>query len=190
MVLLVDFGPVDQGTGCSWWVRKSRLTREPIKQALSQRSTALAIGQGSNALLKVCLVHMTSVGRIVFDVSFMRALYQSSEIFTPSLLRTLVNTTSSTLLVSKIAGEAAEFGSHRRRSEADVVEAHVKEAIKDEEGRVRVDVRVRFRRVEPHRGGQEEDAVWGESRQLGESLGKQCDNDSHQRSAQENDITR
>ena len=37
----------------------------PMNQALSLRSITPAIGQGSNALLKGCLISMTSVGRIV-----------------------------------------------------------------------------------------------------------------------------
>ena len=43
--------------------QENGLTRVPMNQAFSQRSTALAIGQGSNAVLMVCLTLETSVGR-------------------------------------------------------------------------------------------------------------------------------
>ena len=62
----------------SWWVSAclisgpvvhggsgSGLTREPMNQAFFQRSSTPAIGQGSNALLAMCLFTKTSVGRIV-----------------------------------------------------------------------------------------------------------------------------
>ena len=45
--------------------QESGLTRVPMNQALSQRCSTPALGQGSNALLKGCLIPMTSVGRIV-----------------------------------------------------------------------------------------------------------------------------
>ena len=61
----LGLGPFDQWTGCSGWVRKSGLTHVPMNQALSQRSTTPSLGQGSSALLKGCLIPMTSVGRIV-----------------------------------------------------------------------------------------------------------------------------
>ena len=48
--LLVGSSPFDQGTSCSWWVRKGGLARVPINQAFSQRGTTLAIGQGCNGL--------------------------------------------------------------------------------------------------------------------------------------------
>ena len=62
VVLLVGFRPFDQGTRCSWWVRKSRPTRVPMDQAFSQSGTTPAIGQGSNALLKGCLIPKNSLG--------------------------------------------------------------------------------------------------------------------------------
>ena len=38
-----------------------------MNQALTKRSTTLDICQGSNALLKGCLILMTSVGQNVFN---------------------------------------------------------------------------------------------------------------------------
>ena len=64
LVLLVGFGPFDQWTGCSWWVRIIGLTRVPMNQGLSPRSTAPCRGQGSNAVMIRCLTLETSVDRI------------------------------------------------------------------------------------------------------------------------------
>ena len=61
MVVLVAFTPL---VGWSpWWA----LPVLPMNQALSQRSTPLAIGQGSYAVLLGCLIPKTSVGRIVWE---------------------------------------------------------------------------------------------------------------------------
>ena len=76
MVVLVACTPSVEWS--SWWAlarsisgrcvhggsRKRDLTRVPMNQALSQRSTTPAIGQGSNALLKARLISMTLVGQI------------------------------------------------------------------------------------------------------------------------------
>ena len=77
-------GPFVHGTSCSWRDRKSGLTRVPKNQAFSQRSTTPAIGQGSNALLKGCLIPVTSVGRIVeysFDAGCVEIQLDSLEMY-------------------------------------------------------------------------------------------------------------